>query len=481
MLRVRFAPSPTGYLHIGNARTALFNYLLAKQKGGAFILRIEDTDKERSKKEYITQICEDLAWLGLEWSEGPDVGGDYGPYLQSERSDMYNEYIQKLIAEGKAYYCYCTAEELENRRKSQLAQGQSLRYDNRCRDLSVALLKQYQTEGRKPSIRFRMPDKNIIVKDVIRGDVEFDVSVVGDFIIVRPDGVPTFHLAVCVDDGLMNITHVIRGEDHLSNTPRHVALFEACGFTVPSFAHMPLTMGPGGEPLSKRFGAMSISDYRKMGYLPQAVCNYIALLGWASGNDKEIYTFEELIQAFSLKRVSRSAAIFDRTKMNWLSGEHIRMLSDSDYVKKSVQYLLQEKIVDRSLFVKRPEWYEKVLMVFKHNIHSFEELEDRLKIFSDEYEIENKEIVQTETAQLILTELAKMLKTFEKVDEDNFNKIFKDLKKRVKVKGKELFMPVRVALSGREHGPEIKHMIVLLGKNNCLDRIEKALSLHSAQ
>jgi len=469
MLRVRFAPSPTGYLHIGNARTALFNYLLAKQKGGAFILRIEDTDKERSKKEYITQICEDLAWLGLEWSEGPDVGGDYGPYLQSERSDMYNEYIQKLIAEGKAYYCYCTAEELENRRKSQLAQGQSLRYDNRCRDLSVALLKQYQTEGRKPSIRFRMPDKNIIVKDVIRGDV------------VRPDGVPKFHLAVCVDDGLMNITHVIRGEDHLSNTPRHVALFEACGFTVPSFAHMPLTMGPGGEPLSKRFGAMSISDYRKMGYLPQAVCNYIALLGWASGNDKEIYTFEELIQAFSLKRVSRSAAIFDRTKMNWLSGEHIRMLSDSDYVKKSVQYLLQEKIVDRSLFVKRPEWYEKVLMVFKHNIHSFEELEDRLKIFSDEYEIENKEIVQTETAQLILTELAKMLKTFEKVDEDNFNKIFKDLKKRVKVKGKELFMPVRVALSGREHGPEIKHMIVLLGKNNCLDRIEKALSLHSAQ
>lgn len=475
MVRVRFAPSPTGFIHIGNARTALFNYLFARGNDGAFILRIEDTDKERSKEEFVEQICEDLQWLGLQWSEGPDVGGEYGPYRQSEREDKYKEYIDKLLNEGTAYYCYCSEEELEIRRKEKIAEGQSLRYDNRCRHLTVEEKTAYEQQGRRPSIRFRMPDKKLVVQDLIRGDVEFDENVIGDFIIVRPDGSPTFHLAVCVDDGLMKITHVIRGEDHFSNTPRHVALFEACGFKVPKFAHMPLTMGPGGEPLSKRLGAMSLAEYRRMGVLPQALANYMALLGWSSGTDDELFSFKELQKRFSLKRVSKSAAVFDMQKLMWISGEHIRMLSDADYVKASIQYILQEKIVESSVYRTRPEWYEKVLLALKDNITCFRDFEDRLKLFSDDYEFETLEPLKTDSAQVVLNELTKIITPLEIVDADNFDKIMKDLKKRTGVKGKELFLPLRIAFSGREHGPELKRMVIILGKNGCLKRLDRAL------
>lgn len=475
MIRVRFAPSPTGFLHIGNVRTALFNYLFVKNNGGKFILRIEDTDKERSKKEYINQIYDDLKWLGITWDEGPDSEGEYGPYLQSERFALYISIARKLMTEGKAYYCYCTEEELELRRKAQLAEGQSTRYDNYCRNLTLEKIQQFEREGRQPSIRFKMPDGQLTVKDIIRGDVEFDASLIGDFIIIRPDGKATFHLAVCVDDGMMKISHVIRGEDHFSNTPRHVAIFEACGFQVPQFAHIPLTMGPGGEPLSKRFGAMSITEYRRMGYLPYALCNYMALLGWSSGTDEEIFSFDELQKKFSLKRVSRSAAIFDRTKMDWVGGEHIRRLSDSDYVKLSMQHILQEKIVDKAVFTIRPEWYEKVLLIFKEYIHCFDELKERLQLFNDKIEFDTIEPLKGENAKLILSELAKILKQTEKLDEDNFDKVLKELKKRVKVKGKELFLPLRIALTGKEHGPELKQLVILLGKNNCLKRIEQAV------
>ena len=475
MIRVRFAPSPTGYLHIGNVRTALFNYLFAKQNKGTFILRIEDTDAERSKAEFETKLCEDLRWLGLEWDEGPDVGGQYDPYRQTERFALYQDIARKLMDEGKAYYCYCSEEDLEKRRKEQLARGESTRYDNRCRSLTDEERAQFDKEGKRPSIRFTVSDGKIKIKDIIRGEVDFDLSLVGDFVIVRPDGSPTFHLAVCVDDGLMKISHVIRGEDHFSNTPRHVEIFKACGFTVPQFAHMPLTMGPGGEPLSKRLGAMSIAEYRRMGYMPHALCNYMALLGWSPGTDEELFSFDELIAKFSLKRVARSAAIFDVTKMNWVAGEHVRMLSDSEYVKKCVQYILQEKIVERDLYRKRPEWYERVLLVFKNYIHCFSELKGRLVLFGDAIAFDDTGLLRGESAQVVLNELMRLLQSLEKLDEDNFDKVFKDLKKRVKYKGKELYLPVRMAITGQEHGPELKQVVVLLGKNNCIKRLERAL------
>ncbi len=477
MIRVRFAPSPTGFLHIGNARTALFNYLFAKNNNGEFILRIEDTDKERSKEEYLTQIYEDLRWLGIKWDEGPDTGGKFAPYIQSKRFSLYQDYAKKLISEGKAYYCYCSESELEARRRVQLAEGQSLRYDNRCRNLSDTLRRRYEAQGIKPSIRFKMPDKKRVIKDIIRGEVEFDESLIGDFVIVRPDGSPTFHLAVCIDDGEMKVSHIIRGEDHFSNTPRHIAIFEACGFPIPQFAHMPLTMGPGGEPLSKRLGAMSIAEYRKMGYLPEALCNYMALLGWSSGTDEEIFKFKELQKRFTIKRVSRSSAVFDRTKLNWVNGEHIRMLSDGDYLKSSVQYILQEKIVENSTYMIRPEWYERVLLALKDNIQCFKDFEDRLKLFGDDFEFENIDTLKTEGAKAILSELSRVLKSLDNLDEDNFDKVFKDLRKKVKIKGKDFFLPLRIALTGKEHGPELKRVVLLLGKNNCLKRVERALQL----
>lgn len=477
MVRVRFAPSPTGFLHIGNARTALFNYLFAKKNNGTFILRIEDTDKERSKPEFINQIYEDLRWLGIEWTEGPDIGGKYGPYLQSDRAALHAEYVAKLMDAGKAYHCYCSEEDLEARRKAQLAAGESPRYDNRCRHLTDAEKRAFGLKGIIPSIRFRMPDSEVLVRDIIRGDVTFDVTLFGDFVIVRPDGTPTFHLAVCVDDGLMGITHVVRGEDHFSNTPRHVAIFEACGFAVPQFAHMPLTMGPGGEPLSKRFGAMSIAEYRKMGYLSEALVNYMALLGWSSGTDQELFTMEELQQKFTLDRVARSAAIFDPVKMNWVAGEHIRKLDDATFAKRGIQFILQDKILDKADFRTRPEWYEKVLLVFKNYISCFKELEDKIALFTDEVSFENEALLCDAEVRAVLTEFAAILQTIEKLDEDTFSKVFKELKKKTKAKGKALFGPVRMAISGQEHGPDLMQILVLLGKNTCLKRVEKALAI----
>lgn len=477
MVRVRFAPSPTGYLHIGNVRTALFNYLFAKRNKGKFILRVEDTDRERSKPEYVTQLCEDLRWLGIEWDEGPDVGGEYGPYLQSERAHLHQQYVEKLLAEGNAYKCYCNEEELEELRKTQVANGQTPRYDNRCRDLSEEECKAKEAEGRTASIRFRMPDEVVQVKDIIRGDVDFDMTLFGDFVIVRPDGTPTFHLAVCVDDGLMKVTHVVRGEDHFSNTPRHVAIFKACGFDVPMFAHMPLTMGPGGEPLSKRFGAMSIAEYRKAGYLPAALCNYMAMLGWSPGTDQELFSMDELKEAFDLSRVVKSAAVFDKVKMDWVSGEHIRALDDEAYVKLCIQHMLSAKIVAQDEYRAKPEWYARVLVLFKNYIRSFGDIKEKLALFADEIEYPSIDLIRNEDAVLVLKTMHALLRQVDNIDEDVFQRMFKDLKKKTKQKGKGLFMPARIAVSGDEHGPDLKQVFILLGKNSCLERIDKALSL----
>ncbi|HHT9130309.1 MAG TPA: glutamate--tRNA ligase, partial [Candidatus Brocadiaceae bacterium] len=318
MVRVRFAPSPTGLLHIGNARMAIFNWLFAKRHDGIFILRIEDTDAARSDKKYMDQLIEDLHWLGLTWQEGPDVGGQYGPYLQSERLHIYHDFCQKFLKEGIAYRCYCTPEELEERRRIAKLTGRPPRYDNRCRELTDKQKKAFETSGLNFTIRFKVPDELVIFDDLIRGTCQFNMSLIGDFVIMRSDETPSFHFAVAADDTLMNITHVIRGEDHLSNTPCHILLFNALKTPSPQFAHLSLTMGADRTLLSKRHGAFSISEYRKLGYLPEALLNYMMLLGWAPKNKKEKFTVEDIINTFEIRDMSKASSVFDQQKLDWL-------------------------------------------------------------------------------------------------------------------------------------------------------------------
>src|SRR4051812_46828043 len=317
-MRVRFAPSPTGQLHVGNARTALFNWLLARGSGGAFILRIEDTDAERSTRESEAAIVRDLRWLGLDWDEGPDVGGAQGPYRQSERLHLYESYSKELLAAGAAYYCFCSTAQLDLERQAALAEGRPTRYAGTCRRVTREQADARITMGERPAIRFRIPEgRDVVFTDVVRGDVRFHTEVIGDPIIVRADGTPAYNFAVVVDDALMGVTHVVRGEDHISNTPRQILLYEALGFVPPAFAHLALVMGPDHTPLSKRHGATSVAEFRSRGYLPEALVNYLALIGWSPGNDEELLPMAEMARRFSLEDVGVSAGGVDEEKLGW--------------------------------------------------------------------------------------------------------------------------------------------------------------------
>src|SRR5882724_4948546 len=324
-VRVRFAPSPTGHLHVGNARTALFNWLFARQKRGTMVLRVEDTDIERSEARFETQLIDDLKWLGLDWDEGPDVGGSYGPYRQSDRLEIYREHAERLLQEGKAYLCFCTEEELQKERERAMAEQQQAIYSGKCRALDPAEAKRRREAGEACAIRLRIPEHPIRFYDIVRGDVEFSNEVVSDPIILRSSGMPVYNYVVVIDDALMKITHVIRGDDHLSNTPKQVALYEALGWPVPEFAHLSTILGPDRERLSKRHGATSVANFREMGVLPEALVNYMALLGWApSGADRETFTRDELVKEFSLERVTPSPEVFDMEKLYWLNRHYIK-------------------------------------------------------------------------------------------------------------------------------------------------------------
>ncbi|MBC7289525.1 MAG: glutamate--tRNA ligase, partial [Armatimonadetes bacterium] len=326
-VRTRFAPAPTGYMHVGNVHTALFAWLFARHNKGKFILRIEDTDEVRSTPEALEHIYAGLRWLGIDWDEGPDIGGPYGPYIQSQRLHIYRKYVDRLLAEGKAYECFCTPEELDERRKLMLARGIAPRYDGRCRELSPEQRERLKAEGRPFAINFAMRQTGTtVVRDLIRGEVAYENALMGDFVILKRSGYPTYHLAVVVDDYLMNITHVIRAEEHLSNTPRHIQLQDALGFPTPHYAHLPIILGPDRSKLSKRHGAVSMIEYERMGYLPEAMFNFLALLGWNPGDEREILTREEIIELFTLEGCSKSAAIFDLNKAEWLNGEYMKIL-----------------------------------------------------------------------------------------------------------------------------------------------------------
>src|SRR3954470_22206416 len=377
-VRVRFAPSPTGHLHVGNARTALFNWLFARQHGGTYILRIEDTDLERSEAQYETQLIADLKWLGLEWDEGPDKGGKFGPYRQSDRMELYHDYAERLLREGKAYLCFCSAEELETERKKALAAHQPPNYSGKCRQLESAEALKRRAGGEKAAIRLHIPERPIKFHDIVHGPVEFSNEVVSDPIIVRSSGMPVYNYVVVIDDAEMKITHVIRGDDHLSNTPKQVALYEALGWPVPEFAHLSTILGPDRERLSKRHGATSVANFRDMGVLPEALMNYMALLGWApSGGTRELFTPQELVKEFRLERVTPSPAVFDFEKLYWLNRHYIKESGRDRIAQLSIPVFqragyLQDPVAQAPSPVL--DWFGKLLDLLLPSVDRLEQL-----------------------------------------------------------------------------------------------------------
>jgi len=480
MVRVRFAPSPTGYLHIGNARTALFNWLFARANRGSFVLRIEDTDIERSKENYVGRIMSDLSWLGLDWDEGPDRGGPFEPYRQSERLTLYRKFARKLLKEEKAYYCYCTDEELKKRRAAALKAGKTPKYDNRCRNLSEKEIQDFKNKKRKPALRFKVPDKRVIINDIIRGRVEFDTSLIGDFVIMKSSETPSFNFAVVCDDITMEVSHIIRGEDHLSNTPKHALLFEALGFKTPLFAHMSLTTAPGGDRLSKRTGATSIAYYRQAGYLPEALLNYLALLGWSPGDDREVLSKEEMVKEFKLERLSKSSEAFDPAKLDWLSGVYIRKTGIDKLTGLCLPYLKKAGFINKDTpGGSELNRLEKIVRAVRDHLSNASQIKDHAEVFFKERFAIDKEaqiILKDAASKSVLRIFLELLKGLDGIDEDIFNNLIKDIQTQTGIKGKSLYQPIRIAITGRFHGPELKLIIPIIGKESCIRRVRRVLS-----
>ncbi|MDK2888180.1 nondiscriminating glutamyl-tRNA synthetase [Desulfofundulus australicus DSM 11792] len=475
-VRVRFAPSPTGPLHIGGARSALFNWLFARQKGGTFIVRIEDTDLERSSRESEQNILEALRWLGLDWDEGVEVGGPCGPYRQTERLSIYQQYARQLLESGWAYPCYCTEEELAAEREALLARGEMPRYSGRCRHLTEQDRRRLEEMGRRPVLRFAVPaGENITVHDLVRGEVTFDTAGIGDFIIVKSDGIPTYNFAVVVDDHHMGITHVIRAEEHLSNTPRQILLYRAFGWPEPQFAHISLILGQDRSKMSKRHGATSIEQYREMGYLPEALVNFLALLGWSPGGEEEIFTLEELVQQFSLERVAKNPAIFDLDKLNWLNGHYIRQSSLDRLTELAIPFLQKAGYISGGVTPEQYRWLKQLVATVRDYLTSLSEITRHVDIFfAPEVEPEDEEaraVLAGEEVPRVLSALAEKVRTVSELDEDTARGILKKLPKELGLGARKVYLPIRVALTGRTHGPELYQVISLLGREKVLSRL----------
>lgn len=474
-IRVRFAPSPTGPLHIGNARTALFNWLFARRHNGKFILRIEDTDRKRSTREYEEQLKKDLKWLGLEWDEGPDIGGEFCPYRQSERSGLYQKYADQLIKEDRAYLCFCSYEELEEKRKLSLKKGIAPKYDGKCRNLSDAEVKQYQSKGIKPAVRFKIGEGILSFHDLVRGEVTFDLNMMGDPVILRSDGTTVYNFAVVIDDGLMKISHVIRGEDHLSNTPFQMQLYNVLKFPVPKFAHLAMVLGPDRSLLSKRHGAVSLEHYRKAGFLTTAMLNFLSLIGWSAEDEKEIMSVEEIIKKFSFERVRKGAAVFDLAKLTWMNSHYIRKLSPEE-----LYYLLIPFIENCGYEIKsRPkDWLIEVCKAIQPNIETFNQIKNYIGLFlADEIKLSNegRDVLKNDSANKVVKAFQEEITSVEKLDNNACKKIINNISKKLNTKGKNLFMPIRVSVTGTIKGPELDKIIILLGKERVLANINKAL------
>lgn len=478
-VRTRFAPSPTGYLHIGGARTALFCYLFARNRGGKFILRIEDTDLARSKREYEEAMVADLKWLGIEFDEGPECGGAFGPYRQSERLEIYNRFAQELIRKNQAYYCFCSEEELKNKKEMAESEGLAPHYDGKCRNISYEVAKARLMGGEKATVRFKAVQKSFAFHDLVRGRVEFPEGMVGDFVVLRSDGVPVYNYCCVVDDWQMEITHVIRAEEHLPNTLRQLMLYEALEAKIPEFAHVSLLIGKDRQKLSKRHGAVAVSTYREETYLPQAMVNYLGLLGWTHPDEKEIFDINEMIRLFGIDRLSKSPAIFDVEKFHWVNGQHLRLLDNKELVEKIRPFIQQ----DHPFHQQSKEWKEKCLDLFKHHIVFFKEIMTPLNSLFQKNVIltdELKEILDWESTPKLANYLFEQLKSIESdfVTVESFDKWSEYIKKELKIKGKPLFMGIRGVLTGSAQGPDLKYIVPLTSTEILKDRVQQIVSYY---
>ena len=474
-VRVRFAPSPSGHLHVGGARTALFNYLFAKQRGGSFVLRVEDTDLARSTRESEEAVLEDLRWLGLHWDEGPDAAGDFGPYRQSERLSLYREHADGLLATGKAFLCYCSDEELAAKRKAARAEGRIPQYDGTCRHLDDRGRREREDRGLRPVVRLLAPTRDVEVTDLVRGPVMFRKEMLGDFILMRSDGRPTYNFAVVVDDALMKITHVIRAEEHLPNTMRQAIIYGVLGFEPPSFAHVSLIVDKDRSKLSKRRGATSVAEFREQGYLPGGLVNYLALLGWAPQAGEELMSRDQLIERFDLDRVSASAAAFDEDKLDWVNGHHIReepLGALLAVARPFVEAAGMLGIDDRRL--------EAAVGLVRDGVARLADLPRALAFLDDGARViedEARSLLEDETgASVVRALLAAVENGGTEIEAGSFKALLSDVGKRLDVKGKALFMPVRAALTGTTHGPALGEIAALLGRDRVRRRLADALA-----
>lgn len=477
-IRVRFAPSPTGPLHIGGARSALFNWLYARGRGGKMVLRVEDTDTERSSRESEEEIVESLRWLGLNWDEGVGPGGPGGPYRQGERLHIYGPYVERLLREGRAYHCFCSPEELEAERQEMLRKGETPRHQGPCLTLTEEVVKGRLARGEKAAVRFRVPGgRQVVIHDLVRGEVAFETDGIGDFIIIKSDGLPTYNFAVVVDDLEMGITHVIRAEEHLSNTPRQVLIYEALEAELPEFAHISLILGEDRAKMSKRHGATSIVQYRRMGYLPEALVNFLALLGWSPEDEEEFFTLEELVRAFSLERVTRSPAVFNIEKLNWMNANYLRKLPPQELVRLSLPHLREAGFAAGELSPGREEWLAEALVSVQSKVEYLSQIPRQAGVyFGRVKDPENAETIAVlREGRQVLQELLKRVEAVEPWEEGTIKDALKALGKDLKVKGKSLFMPVRAAVSGQLWGPELPTMVRLLGREGVKERIAHSL------
>ncbi len=486
-VRTRFAPSPSGDLHVGNGRTALYAWAWARHTGGRFIFRVEDTDRSRASDEAIAGAIGDLRWLGLDWDEGPEVGGPLGPYRQSERLPLYHEWVQRFLAEGTAYHCYCTQEELDAEREAQRVKGLPPGYGGRCRELAAGQVERFEAEGRRPVVRFRMPPGQTAVHDTIRGDVHFDHANIPDFVIMRANGYPLYNLAVAVDDALMKITHIVRGDDLLASTPRQIAIYQAMGMApddIPVFTHCPYVLGSDGKPLSKRYGSEAISWYRENGFLPEAVVNYLALLGWSPGGDREDLSLDELVELFDVGRVGATAGRLDLKKLDDINGDKIRALPVEEFVGRIMPFLAGAGLVGRPSRADQLALVNAAAPLIQQRLTRLTEAVDMLAFLLVREEVFS---VEPESAARVLTEDARPVLEaadaaldavgswrHETIEQALRQSLVADLKR----KPRHAFGPVRVAVSGRRVSPPLFESLELLGKERTRRRIRRALSEH---
>ncbi|HEU5140349.1 MAG TPA: glutamate--tRNA ligase [Bacillales bacterium] len=481
-VRVRYAPSPTGHLHIGNARAALFNYLFARNQGGSFVIRVEDTDQKRNVEGGEYNQLDYLKWLGIDWDESIDKGGEYGPYRQLERLDLYERHVKELFDRDLVYQCYCTEEELEKEREEQLARGVAPKYSGKCRHLTEDQRAAFEAEGRKPSVRFKVPKGKIYkFNDIVKDTVSFESDGIGDFVIKKKDGIPTYNFAVVIDDHLMAISHVLRGDDHISNTPKQLMVYEAFGWEPPKFGHMTLIVNENHKKLSKRDESIVqfIEQYDSLGYLPEALFNFIALLGWSPKGEDELFTREAFIEIFDPERLSTSPAVFDVSKLKWMNNQYIKEASLERVIDLALPHLIKAGKLNEDMDENAREWAHELIALYQEQLSYGAEIVELTDLFfrsTLSYSDEALEILRQEQVPEVMRELHAQLNQLEDYEPKAIFQAVKAVQKETGNKGKKLFMPIRVAATGQTHGPELPKTLYLLGKKAVLERLDNVLS-----